>query len=314
MMAHPRKISIAIVYKTIATVSMAMLLAISFMASHVSRPQAAPSSSPPPLDDKTLIVECLQTFREKEPHPQRAFFIQQIRPRLDIRHVSEFVIGRHEIQSFVERHRAYFETIYHKIQPGGTRAGYASFIEQFVAPDNVELGTFFFKERFGRNDRFPVVLFDAAFDGDGITTQGDLLAALQSYELPRLAHMSEGIDYGSFQLNRTRFLEQHLTAVKLVLECDAVNRILVDDRRGRIHLSDSFKGELQANYLRYYRMLERLVAGEFYTIDTVGNPSYIEAPLDLELGRAQLQRMDFRPPSDRGTGRLELLPAAKNQP
>lgn len=178
----------------------------------------------------------------------------------------------------------------------------------------MEIGTFFFKERFGQNKPFPIVLFDAAFDGEGITTLGDLRAALQSYEMPRLARMRQGIDYGSFRLDRARFLEQHLYAVKLVLECDAINRILVDDLNDRVHLSSHFKGELQANYGRYYRMLERLAEGAFYMIDPAGNPSYIEAPLDLELGRAQLRRMDFTPSPDHQTGRVELIPAAGISP
>lgn len=313
-MARHQKFSTENAFDNIRTVSIAMLMVISCMAFIASRTPAAPSSNPPVLDDETPIVECLQTFRNKSHQPLRAFFNQQISPRLDVRHVSEFVIGRHEIRSFIERHRSYFEIMYHQMQPGGSRAGYDPFIEQFVAPDNVEIGTFFFKERFGRHEPFPVILFDAAFDGEGIATQGDLLAALQSYELPRLARMRQGIDYGSFRLDRARFLKQHLYAVKLVLECDAVNRILVDDRRGRIHLSGSFKGELQANYLRYYRMLERLATGEFYTIDTAGNPSYIETPLDLELGRAQLSRMDYTPSHDHQTGRLKLMPIARNRP
>ena len=200
------------------------------------------------------------------------------------------------------------------MQPEGSNIGFDPFIEQFIAPANVEIGTFFFKERFGKNEPFPIVLFDAAFDGEGITTLGDLRAALQSYEMPRLARMRQGIDYGSFRLDRARFLKQHLYAVKLVLECNAINRILVDDLYDRVHLSNHFKGELQANYCRYYRMLERLAGGKFYMIDTAGNPSYIEAPLDLELGRAQLSRMDFTPSPDHQTGRLKLMPMARNRP
>jgi hypothetical protein len=295
-------------------VSTLVLVVFAFMPFIVSGFPAAPASKAPVLDDATPIVVPLKASRRHYDHHLRTLFDQQILPRLDVRHVSEFVIGRNEIRSFIARHLAYFETLYHRMQSEGSTIGFDPFIEQFIAPANVEIGTFFFKERFGQNEPFPIVLFDAAFDGEGITTLGDLRAALQSYEMPRLARMRQGIDYGSFQLDRARFLKQHLYAVKLVLECDAINRILVDDRYGRVHLSTHFKGELQANYGRYYRMLERLAEGTFYMIDPAGNPSYIETPLDLELGRAQLRRMYFTPSPDHQTGRVELMPTAGISP
>jgi len=297
-----------------STILTLALVVFVFMACPESGLRAAPPSPAPVLDDATPIVVPLKALSRHSGHPLRTLFEQQILPRLDVRHVSEFVIGRNEIRSFIARHLAYFETLYHRMQSEGSTIGFDSFVEQFIAPANVEMGTFFFKERFGKNEPFPIVLFDAAFDGEGITTLGDLRAALQSYEMPRLARMRQGIDYGSFRLDRARFLKQHLYAVKLVLECDAINRILVDDLYDRVHLSTHFKGELQANYGRYYRMLERLAEGTFYMIDPAGNPSYIKTPLDLELGRAQLRRMNFTPSPDQQTGRVKLMPTAGISP
>ena len=273
---------------------------------------AAPSGPPPPGDADALLVECLGTYCQSNSAPLRHFFDERIQPYLDDRHVSEFVIGQGEIRVFIERHRPYFESLFRRMHPGGTAEDYAFFIQQFVAPPNVEMGTFFFKERFGKNEPFPIVLFDAAFDGEGITTVADLIAALQHYEIPRLACMGHGMDLGTFRLDRKRFLKHHLTAVKLTLECWAVDHILAKNARAQIHISPGFKTELTNNYIRYYRMLERLVEGRYYVIDVAGNPFFIETPLDLELARAQLGRMHFGLSPDPDTGRFTLVPADLN--
>lgn len=276
----------------------------------VVTPVMAGSSHPAGSGDPTTpLPDLVSRFQSDSDTPQRRLFEILIQPRLDVRHVSEFVIGRHEIQTFIERHRPYFEMMYHRSQPGGDMADYEAFIEQFMAPEKVEIGTFFFKERFGLNEPFPILLFDAAFDGEGIRTLGDLQAALQSYEMPRLALMARGIDYGSFQLDRERFLKQHLFAVKLVLECIAVDTILLDAARGKAKISQGFEDELGNNYVRYVRMLKRLTQGALYTIDPVGNPFCIDTPLDIELARAQRQRMHFALEPDPATGRLRPVPA-----
>ncbi|GEM_PF-3469887 len=273
---------------------------------------AALSGPPPAGDADALLIECLGTYHPSNSSPLRQFFDERIQPYLDDRHVSQFVVGQGEIRVFIERHRPYFESLFRRMHPGGDAEEYAFFIEQFVAPPNVEMGTFFFKERFGRNEPFPIILFDAAFDGEGITTVADLIAALQNYEIPRLACMGHGMDFGTFRLNRKRFLRHHLTAVKLTLECWAIDHILTDAARARIHISSGFKAELTNNYIRYYRMLERLVEGRYYVIDPAGNPFFIETPLDLELARAQLARMHYGLSPDPDTGRFTLVPADLN--
>ena len=248
----------------------------------------------PPHYASMNIVTALEKFQGD----REAFVKKLIVPYLNLEDVSRLVVGKKAIRSFLLENKELIRSDYERSAISNGAHSVEEYIEKLVSNEKVEMATLFFRELYGKNKKFPVAIFDGAFDGEGMVTLEDFVVSLQHFEIDRLKILRTGNFSGAgstFHLERKKYQLIDNTASKIVFEVAAMDHLFSLINTGKCHVSSRWFFELYSNYIRYFRMLERLAEGKLEIVSDIGFPMLISRENDLMLARKLLSQIKTPP-------------------
>lgn len=197
--------------------------------------------------------------------------------------VSEFVVGKQNVAEFL---------LYHSEDIFPDNSSIIRSIDVLSSPKGIEMALFFFNAYYGKGQKMPVMIFDAAFDGEGIVTLEDLLVGLE-YETHRIPYIMEGIKLRNHIITRDEYLAMDLQVKKTVLECLSMNITFLRIFSGQRRVSSQFFTELEQNFIKYMRILQLISEGEYWYRTAAGRKIVINKSADIQLAQAHLDQSPF---------------------